>query len=418
MTRILAIVALVASTLGLLFASYSTFDYAEHLDRRLHDIHCSIIPGAPVTDAADACRAAMYSPYSAFFKEKYWGGVPISLFAVGAFAFFVGFSLYLAVAGQRAPRRAIEFMGLASLAPVIASIVMLTISITKLGTFCLVCVGIYISSFTLGIAGLLMFLGMRKEPAAAAAPARGGPSPYDRPADPYKNARPVGSMLLLPAALGALGVFTLLPALAYASVMPDHRPYLGNCGSLKVKDEASGALIHMVSPRSTQPAVLFEDPMCPTCKAFHQRMVAEDMFDKLDVKLSLFPLDSDCNWMLTEPLHPGACLVARAVICGGPRAREVLEWAYDNQEDLTKAGKAGAQQMRAAIQAKWGAQTLQCMDAKTTLTTLNRHLHFAADNSVPVSTPQMYLGEKRFCDEDTDLGLRFTMAQLAPEVVR
>ena len=67
------------TVLGLLFSSYSTFDYSQHLDRRLHDIHCSIIPGAPVTDSADACRAAMYSPYSALFKEKYWGGIPISL---------------------------------------------------------------------------------------------------------------------------------------------------------------------------------------------------------------------------------------------------------------------------------------------------------------------------------------------------
>jgi hypothetical protein len=30
----------------------------------------------------------------------------------------------------------------------------------------------------------------------------------------------------------------------------------------------------------------------------------------------------------------------------------------------------------------------------------------------------MYLGNKRFCDEDTDIGLRFTLAQVAPEVVR
>src|SRR5882672_9217239 len=154
MTRVSGLVALVASLLGLLFGSYSTFDYAKHLDRRLHDIHCSIIPGAPVTDAADACRAAMYSPYSALLKEKYWGGIPISLFAVGAFAFFVAFALYLVVAGDRAPRRAVGFFAIVTLAPVLASLVMLTISITKLGTFCLVCVGIYISSFLLGLSGL------------------------------------------------------------------------------------------------------------------------------------------------------------------------------------------------------------------------------------------------------------------------
>src|SRR4029079_9734169 len=145
MTRVSVLVALVGSLLGLLFSSYSTFDYAKHLDRRLHDIHCSIIPGAPPTDAADACRAAMYSPYSALLKDKYWGGVPISLFAVGAFIFFAAFSLYLFLAGAKAPRKAIGFFGAAAFAPVLASFVMIGIGLTKLGSFCLICVGIYIS---------------------------------------------------------------------------------------------------------------------------------------------------------------------------------------------------------------------------------------------------------------------------------
>ena len=41
-----AAIALVASVLGLIFASNSTLDYAAHLDRRLHNVHCSFIPGA------------------------------------------------------------------------------------------------------------------------------------------------------------------------------------------------------------------------------------------------------------------------------------------------------------------------------------------------------------------------------------
>jgi hypothetical protein len=30
----------------------------------------------------------------------------------------------------------------------------------------------------------------------------------------------------------------------------------------------------------------------------------------------------------------------------------------------------------------------------------------------------MFLGDKRVCEEDTDLGLKYTLAQLAPAVVR
>jgi len=50
-------------------------------------------------------------------------------------------------------------------------------------------------------------------------------------------------------------------------------------------------------------------------------------------------------------------------------------------------------------------------------TQLNQQLHFAANNHIPVSTPQMFLGNERLCDEDTDLGLKYTLAQLAPEVL-
>src|SRR5205814_877882 len=298
MTRVTGLVALVASLLGLLFSSYSTFDYAKHLDRRLHDIHCSIIPGAPVTDSADACRAAMYSPYSALLKEKYWGGIPISLFAVGAFIFLAAFALYIFIAGDKAPRKAVGTFAVVAMAPLLASLVMLTISVTRLGTFCLVCVGIYISSFILAGAALMGLTALRRRPFTSAP--RG--TPFDAPADPYGGMRPDVGWVFPPAWLVAFGVFSLMPAVVYAGAMPDHRPYLGNCGGLKVAEESANALIHISTPRSTQATILFEDPLCPTCKAFHERLVAEDVYDKLDVQLSLFPLDSDCNCMLSEPL--------------------------------------------------------------------------------------------------------------------
>src|SRR6185295_12713249 len=120
-SRFPAILALVGAVLGLVFVTYSTLDYAQHLDRKLHDVHCSFIPGAPATSEAEACRAAMYSPYSALMREEYWGGVPISLFALGAFTFFAGFGLYLAIAGERAPRRSVIFFALVSVTPLVVS---------------------------------------------------------------------------------------------------------------------------------------------------------------------------------------------------------------------------------------------------------------------------------------------------------
>jgi hypothetical protein len=121
--------------------------------------------------------------------------------------------------------------------------------------------------------------------------------------------------------------------------------------------------------------------------------------------------------MLTQPLHPGACMLSKAVLCGGDQALQVLEWAFDEQVYLTRAGKAGPGVLKEVIRRRWGDVLAACVEHRDTEVRLNRHLHFASDNAVPVSTPQMYLGKRRVCDEDTDLGLVYTLAQLAPEVL-
>jgi uncharacterized membrane protein len=414
-----AILGLVGSTLGLVFASYSTLDYAEHLDRRLHDVHCSFIPGlAAGADQENPCRAAMYSVYSALFRGAYWGGVPISLFAVGAFSFFVGFSLYILLAGPRASQRALLFYALFGCTPLAVSLVMFFISATQLGSFCKTCVGIYLSSALLAAGAIMAFVRARREPDVdpMAEPLYAHRSPHVAPRS-GSGSRPQGNLVWFLAWPVLLGVAAVLPALVYVTHVPNQLPYLKGCGKLEKATETHGALLKMKTARSVRPTVLFEDPLCPTCKAFHQRIVAEGAFDRLDVQMAMFPLDNECNWMLSSALHPGACVVSKAVICGADRAREVLEWAYEEQDELTKLGKAGERELRNRIGLQWGTTMLNCMDTTATKVKLNQQLHFAADNAIPVSTPQMYLGDLRVCDEDTDLGLRYTLTQLAPEIM-
>ena len=396
-SRTFAVVALIASLLGLLFAANSTLDYASHLDRRLHDVHCSFIPGASATAEAEPCRVAMYSPYSALFKESLWGGVPISLFALGAFTFYAAFSLYLLLLAERAPLGAVRFFSLTSVIPFLVSALMFAISLLKLGQLCKTCIGIYIASALLLVSGLMGLSSLGNE---AAAP------------------RPRTGLVMPLAWLVALGLSSLVPAVVYAASVPDERPFLTQCGELKVAEPKQGELLTLRGARAVQPALMFEDPLCPTCKAFHERLVNEGIFERLDTKLSLFPLDSECNWMLNEPLHPGACIVAKAVLCGGDQARQVLEWAYTEQTELASAGKASAGALKAKIRQRWGETLARCVDDRKTEVRLNQHLHFASDNSVPVSTPQVYLGKRRLCDEDSDIGLRYTLSQLAPEVLK
>jgi uncharacterized membrane protein len=392
-----AILALVASVLGVVFAAYSTYDYAEHLDRQVHAVHCSFIPGAPVsTDADNPCKAALFSPYSALFRASYWGGIPISLFAMGAFGFFAGFALYLFLAGSSVPLRTRQTFGALATTPLLASLVMFFVSVTRLHAICKVCAGIYVSSILLAVAGVATLLS--KEPA---------PSQED------------GPTWIGPAAWAAgLAAAALLPAFIYVHALPDYKPLIAKCGKLPISTESHNALVKMATREPRRAVTLFEDPLCPTCKAFHERMLGEGVFDRLDVTMVMFPLDSECNWMLDRPLHPGACVLAKAVLCGDKqKSRQILEWAYDEQDDLRELGKAGADKLASKVGEKWGSEISACLANKTTQIRLNQNLLFASQNHVPVSTPQMFIGDQRVCDEDTDLGLKYTLAQLAPEVL-
>ncbi len=423
-----AAVALAASLLGLVFAGLSSVDYTKHLDRQIHDVHCSYVPGLSAEATADnACRVAMYSPFAALFRDKYWGGVPIALFAVGSFCFFAAFALYLLLAGRAAPRRAPLFFALVGVTPLLASIVMGTISALRLGHFCKVCVGIYVASTILAVAAIaLFFLDRRAEPPPARAariPRAGGGAdktliddePYGLSAEAKKNElRPEGNWLL-PLWAAALGLFTITPALLYVSALPNYGSYISACGKLDKPPTPADPLIHIASPGAVQPATLFVDPLCPTCKAFHQRLTAEGFLDKLDLTLVLFPLDNECNWMLDRPVHPGSCAVSKAILCSDHRAMQVLEWAYDNQEAILAAAKAaaGPANVRSMIAARFPGLDA-CIDSKETKLRLDKVLRYIVTNKLTVSTPQLFLGDTRVCDEDTDMGLAYTMRKLAP----
>jgi uncharacterized membrane protein len=402
------LVAVAVAVLGFVFAGYSTYDYAQQLDRQVHAVHCSFVPGAPVsTDADNPCKTALFSPYSAIFRATWWGGLPVSLFAVGAFSFFAGFAVYLAL-GARS-RRAHPFFAAVAITPLAASLAMFFISAVHLHVFCKLCVGIYVSSLVLAVAAAVGWRASRREAFALEATVPAGPGGARPPAEGW------GKVVLW---LAALGIATILPALAYVSVLPNVRTRIDKCGTLAVASEAHNGLLKIPTAHPVRAVLLFEDPLCPTCKAFHERIVDEGIFDRLDVTMAMFPLDTECNWMLDRPLHPGSCVLSKAILCGGnDRARSILEWAFDGQDELREIGKQGPGAMTSRIAERWGSEITACMAKPQTAVRLNQQLHFAANNHIPVSTPQMFLGTKRICDEDTDLGLKYTLAQLAPEVL-
>ena len=134
----------------------------------------------------------------------------------------------------------------------------------------------------------------------------------------------------------------------------------------------------------------------------------------------LFPLDPSCNWMVTEALHPGACAVSEAMLCAGgvvtgPRddkaAQEVLKWSFKNQEKLRELASKDERALRTRLESTF-PKVKGCLGSTGVKSKLTKSLRWAVANAIPVLTPQLFVGNSRMCDEDSDLGLEFTLSKM------
>jgi len=386
------IMALVGSSLGLLFSAVSTYDFVAHLDRQVHGLHCSFLPGiaAPDVSGATGCHVTMMSPYSSVLRESIWGGIPITLPAMAVFAFLLFWGLSLWLNQRLADTRATGFYVVASLVPVVASLGMATVAVRELETFCKICVGIYVAS---ALTALGAFLTYRRAERS----------------NPERE----------PLSYGAIGVafaigcaFVGTTTLAYALQAPDFTRYVGSCGSLPKPADPQHALLS-VGPRSGSPTLIeVLDPLCPACRGFEARLSHLSLGQRARRDLLLFPLDNSCNWMVDRAVHPGACAISEAVLCAGDGADAVLAWAFHEQETIVAAERAEKGAAAKLASAKFPA-LVGCIGSSKARARLNKALRWAVDNQLPVLTPQLYLEGKRLCDADTDLGLDYMLTRLA-----
>lgn len=393
------IVALAGALVGALFAALSTSDFMQHLDRQVHAIHCSFLPGASKEIAASGCRTVMMSPYSSFFRELLWGGIPISLWAMAVFAFLVYRSALMLWRGRTSSAETKVLLAAAGL-PVLTSVLFGAISVHELDALCKVCIGIYAASAICFVGAFLAHRAQRAWPAS-------------------------GEGRFAPAFIEGVGLVAAL-TLAYvvSAPKPDPRTSMLGCGSLVRAEDTAGVMIPLSPSTGGAPSIEVLDPLCTSCKAFDARLAASSLGERLDLKGVLFPLDSTCNWMVTEAIHPGACAVSEAVLCAagvgtGPKdaaaAGAVLRWAFAHQSDLRALGAKDEAALRAQIEREFpGVQG--CLGSAIVKTKLTKSLRWAVANAIPVLTPQLFVGGVRMCDEDTDLGLEYTLTRmLSPE---
>jgi uncharacterized membrane protein len=382
-------VALVAGAalVGVAFATVSTSDFISHLDRQVHSIHCSFIPGAGAEIGESGCRTVMLSPYSSLGRESLWGGLPISLLALAVFAYLVMHGARILLSAAPFTTHEARYLLAAAALPVVMSAIYAWVSVTRIGVVCKLCVGVYASSGALFLAAALAYR------AAAPAPPEARP-PLARYARWF--AEGVAYVALLSA--------------AYVWFAPSSPKTLQGCGTLVTRGD-DDIMIPLRSARGGTPAIVVLDPLCPACKGFDERMRVSDLYARLHVQAVLFPLDSACNWMVQTSLHPGACAVSEAMLCARDAADDILAWAFDAQAELHAIASRDDDAVRRHIEQRF-PQVKGCLGSGAIRNRVNKSLRWAVANALPVLTPQLFIADRRVCDEDTDLGLEYTVARM------
>lgn len=410
----IAIVAALSAVAGFSFAAVSTHDFVQHLDRQVHGLHCSFLPGLDQADVSGAsgCHVTLMSPYSSILRETVWGGIPIALPAMAVFAFLLALALGLWATGRVRDPRAMGFQALAWGLPVIASAVMGYISLSTLGAACKLCIGIYAASgvgFVAALAGFFM--------ARADAKPRAIPIPEGAAADETVEAPPpvITTRWGVLGAAFALGVgFVLVPVVVYAAAAPDFERFVGSCGTLADPSDPNTVLLPVGVQTNPVPVIEVLDPLCPACRGFEARFEASSVQSQASRKVLLFPLDDSCNWMIDRAIHPGACAISEAVICAEDEAEEVIAWAFENQEAIMAAERSAAGGAARMARERFGALS-ECIGSPRAQARVNQSLRWAVQNQLPVLTPQVYVGQTRLCDADTDLGMDYALTRLVTQ---
>ncbi|MBL9019671.1 MAG: thioredoxin domain-containing protein [Myxococcales bacterium] len=385
------IVVFVGAFIGVVFAGLSTYDFVQHLDRQVHSLHCSFIPGMGAGGGDSGCQVAMMSPYSSVFRARVWGGIPIALPAMAVFAFIAFYGLHLLLTRRTQDRRATMFLAAACALPALASVVMLTISLTKLGALCKLCIAIYIASAACLTGGVMLWRKAVKAPIAE---------------------EPVGNKLL--GIMFGVGVaFVVVPLVIYMALAPDHSKFLGTCENLTKTDDPYGVMVRLDRNASAKaaPAIEILDPLCPACKAFEERLESSGLVDRLDRRVILFPLDTECNWMISETTHPGACTVSEAVLCAGDKAPEVIQWAFEVQADIRDQAKTDKTAAARIVKQRF-PELASCVGSAEARAKVNKSMRWAVSHNIRVLTPQLFVGGTKLCDEDVDIGLDYALTRL------
>ena len=381
-SRKVLIVLAVFALAGVVFAGVSSYDFIAHLDRQVHAITCSIVPGLGPKDTSGAsgCHAVLMSPYSSVLRDLTWGGIPIALPALGVFAFLLFRALDLLLRKRMVRVEKPAFM--------VAATALAGADVARLRDH-------------LGHADRDLLQGVRRHLRLVAGRVRGrhrGPCLIEPVRARRKRARaviePVGLLLRRGLAMVALA--------ACCFTWRSNRPTRIRCCTPRgcAIPRTSTASCWICTAQGQVPAVEVLDPLCPACKALLRALGGERNGRSIaDQARALSRSTRSATGWSASRFTPARARSARRCCARAPRAGTVLAWAFANQDDLRARGGSGQAAVYARIKQDF-PDLASCVGQPAVRARVNKSLRWIVANSLPVLTPQLFV-RNRSCPTRT-----------------
>lgn len=324
------IFSLLAILFGFLLSLYSVF---HHLSIRTTDSLGSFSCNVSSTISCDKVALSSYSEVL---------GIPLGVWGVGFF-----FLLFCSLIGTRAAssKKAVSFLRVHSFFVLIGSLcslVLAYISLSVLGSVCLVCIGVYVSSFTL--TGLLFCVKDELKTGSVLL------KDYTKPLASTLMGLilVVGSFYLFRESLSsfitktekdssvtARDGFKPIPKTLIAkpgatehSISLATSPYMGKGEDYRLGGDEAPIVIHE-----------FVDFECPAC-ALASRALKDLKAEFPSAILLVFrnyPLDKSCNDNIKKDFHKNSCALAQLARCAGRKGKfwEFHDLAFEGQKSAS-----------------------------------------------------------------------------------
>jgi protein-disulfide isomerase/uncharacterized membrane protein len=264
------------------------------------------------------CDAVAASPYAELF-----GGLPISSFATGwYFALVFVYLIALGAFGSEGKKGALR-VGFALNAWALAlSAVYLAIMATKIGTYCLFCLG-------LDAINLISFLVV----AWLFSASKNDPAPGFKKAD-FKNYAAIVLGCVFVAVIALKGMDKVEGSATDFDDMANQ-----TLGAAPIAVNATPGVFPSIGPDNAPITIVeFSDFQCPFCRlgAMTLNTVLNRYPKDVRVVFRNFPLDMSCNPKVDHPMHTVSCEAARIGLCAQKQDKfePFYDTVFENQADL------------------------------------------------------------------------------------